>query len=351
MPRNPASQTNKPKPIRNPLPSVPMAETEPEPIDAPAAVAVAAPEPPPPNVKPAKRKPPTPKPNALLVAEVGRQRKLAEAIEGLVFRRNLLLAAGEDLSPDEFRLLETAFPRSSSEDPAIWRGNFDKHLRHEDSRVQRVLSLQEAAGTPADRTAAAKLATETAASLADQAPEIESKIRELQGELDALRQAASDARTASELRHEAVKNLQDKKLLPQFVHDELNAAHHRDMRAFGKALLDLETRRTQIQGMLALDVTTPAGLEVAKLHTSGNARFGVDEFERREWMFHCTTSKVGINTAFTTGAIRQDRWGEYLDELRVDLVGVEARIAVIVDGAQATADAEIVKLKSFYVPA
>ena len=46
-----------------------------------------------------------------------------------------------------------------------------------------------------------------------------------------------------------------------------------------------------------------------------------------------------------------DRWGEYLDdELREELVAVEARITAIVENEQADADRNIDALRSHYVP-
>ncbi len=353
-PRNHASsKTRRPLPdeIKDALSSVPSAETEPESIDAPAAVATIDPpkkEPAKPEPPPKKTKPPTT--SDLVTEEVMKQRRLAESCEELAFVRHALLADGQDLSPDQFRLYQTAVPRRPNEDRALWGRDWDRHLRKEDSRIEQVLSLQAAAGTTADQVKADKLVKDADAKRDKESPAIESEIRKLQAEWESLHQAATNAKSAADDRHIAVAALRDRKLLPGFVLDELNANHHRDTRSFGKDLLQLETRQTTIRGILALDVESPTGLAVAKNHVGGNSKFGADEFARRDFMFHTESWRDGINTHHKTGGLQQNKWVEYLAELREELTGVENKIATIISGEQADADKEIESLRSHYLP-
>ena len=327
-------------------PAKPVTETPTgEPIDQAAAVAVAEPEP-----KPQPPKAKTPPPSDLIAEELGRERRLAEAREALVFRRHTLLADGLELSSSEMRLLQAGFGKSATENEAVWRSQFAKHLRKEDSRVGQILDLQRRAGTPADQTAADTLVAQTAAKLDAEAPAIEEQIVELQNQLGTLHQAASNAKMAATVRHDADKNLRDPELLPQFIHDELAAIHREHTQDFGRDLLHLETRRTQIQSVIVLDVTTPEGREVAKHHVGGNPRFGVDEFTRLEAAFVCKSHKQGVNTMFSVGNLREDRWSEYVAELSAELIEVEGRIDEITTGDKAAADREVESLKSFYLP-
>ena len=297
---------------------------------------------------------PEPPPNSpasdLLTAEVGRERRLAEAREELLFRRHALLAEGEEPSPDELRLLATAVPRSVSESDHAYRERLNKYLRRQEARVARIVALQVEAGSPSERKVADGLARKTAAELEAKSPTLEEQIRELQKQLDALRLAADNAQTAADVRHAAVAGLHDKRLLPPFVADQLASIERRHSHDFGKELINLEARRTQIEALLALNVTSPEGLQSAKLHVGGNSRFGPDEFERREHMFFCSRTNHGISTSVVTGQIRLDRWATYLADLRDELATVESRISEIAGGPQAAAKLDIDKLRSFYVP-
>ena len=336
MPRNPAAKTSQPEAIAN----------------QPEAVAVLD-EPKPPKKKSALGVAPVPAqapPSPMLAEEIEREKRLAESREELAFRRADLLASGEDLSVDEFRVMKTAIPGCLERNGPAWRVEFDRFLAKQNARVGRILELQSAAGTPAERQKADGLERKTAAELDEKSPGIEEQIHELQKRLDALRSTASDAKQAAETRHKAVADLHDKRLLPNFIRDELASIERRHSHDFGKELINLETRRTQIEVLLALDVANPEGLTVAKLHVGGNSRFGPDDFERREHMFHCSRTDHGISVSFATGRLRADRWADYLADLLDELGIVETHIKEIAGGKQAAADEAVEKLKSFYVP-
>ena len=348
-PRNPASsKTRQPLPdaIEDALSSVPSAETEPEPIDAPAAVATAEP----PKPKPPKQKTAPPKPSALLTSEIDREKKLAIAREELAFYRHRLLSEGGELSANEMRMYQTGFPRSATESQAVWQAEWVKHLKHENARVERVINLQAAAGTPADQTRADKLAESTAAQLDAESPAIEDEIRELQAKLESLSRAATDARSAADARHEAVEQLRDKELLPGFVRDELDAAHTRHTRDFRRELQNLESRQISLQGLIALDPEDPANGAVIKSHIGNLARFGVDEIARLKHGFQFVAEQRPGGVAHRFGELRPGVWESCVEDLRTELVDVESRIAEIETGDKAEADAEVEKLKSFYLP-
>ena len=172
----------------------------------------------------------------------------------------------------------------------------------------------------------------------------------MQKQLDALRSTASDAKQAAETRHKAVADLHDKRLLPQFIRDELDSLERHHTRDFRKELINAEIRQTQIESLLALDVGSPEGLQSAKHHASGHAGFGPDEFARREHMFLCERINHGHSTSFVTGKLRMDRWADYLDQLRAELGIIETQLKEIAGGKQAEADEAVEKLKSFYLP-
>ena len=319
-----------------------------EPVDSPA-VAVAEP---PPKPKPAKRrlrkKPAAAKPSKLLAEEIARERRLAEAVEELVFRRHTLLADGLDLSVDEYRVLHTAVPKQPGQNNHAWKEQMGHYLKREHKRVQTIMDLQSAAGTPADQSAADQLAEKTAADRDGATPAIVEQMMELQSQLDGLNQAATNAESAADARHDANESLHDEKLLPQFVRDELDALRLCHKTDFGKELIQLETRRTQIQGALDLDVDDSADLVTIKGHVGGQDRFGFDEMDRLKNVFHYTDERVanGVSTRF--GKIRPSVWRDYLDSLSAEMLDLEARIEELTNGEQATADMEVKKLRSFY---
>lgn len=332
MPRKP-----KPGPTESPLPDVP---DEPK-ADTPTSVA---------TIEPPRAPKKAPEPSRFVVEEVKRERRLAEAREELSFRRHRLLQEGGDLSPDEYALLKTALPRRPDLDRGAWNQGWTRFLRHEDSRVQQVLTLQEAAGTPTDRTTADKLAVATAADSDLKIPTLEEEIRELQNQVGALRRAATSAKEAADARHAAVVGLCTKELLPSYILDEIDAHHHRSTIDFGRALQVLEGRQISLTSLLGLDTETPQGRAVVKGHVGGLARFGVDDMERLRTAFQFSTERVPGGTSYRFGNLRPGVWGSCCDEFRVELTDVESRIAKIVGREQATAVNEVEKLKSFYVP-
>ena len=313
---------------------------------SPAAVATL--DPPKPKARP--KKPSAPEPSDLITDEIGREQRLAIAREDLVFRRHELLKSGDELSASEMRLLATAHPKSLSENDAIWQAAFAKWLRREDARVAKILALQESAGTPDDRNADDKLAQAAAEALGAQGPKIREQITTLQSQLDDLHQAAINAEQQAVARRQAVDDLKSTELLPAFVLDELAANHLRDTAAFERELNALGTRQTQIEGLLALDITTDAGAKIAEQHVGSVERFGGDTKSRVESVFNCTTRRDGTNNHWIVGSIRREVWAAYLDELRGELTDVQARIADIVDGPAAEAQTTADTLKSLYVP-
>ena len=346
-PRNPASsKTRQPLPdaIEDALSSVPSAETEPEPIDAPAAVATAEP----PKPKPPKQKTAPPKPSALLTSEIDREKKLAIAREELAFYRHRLLSEGGELSANEMRMYQTGFPRSATESQAVWQAEWVKHLKHENARVERVINLQAAAGTPADQTRADKLAESTAAQLDAESPAIEDEIRELQAKLESLSRAATDAKSAAIARHAATNSLQKKELLPSYIVDELDSLIQKHGRSFHHELQQLEGRQVSLVSLIALDVDESP--EVVKNHIGGNSRFGADHIERLKSAFTFSTEQRPGGVAHRFGNLRPGVWESYCQELGEELATVEARMAEIANGEQATAAAEVAKLLAFYVP-
>lgn len=340
MPRIPASKM---KAVR-PLPT----EDPPESIDQGAVATIDPPEPPAAPPEPIEPPPPA---SALIQEEIERDRRLARVREELVQRRHALLARGGDLSVGETRLLQTALPKSPHETDFAYGERFNQFLNREEARVSKIVELQAAAGMPGDRETADKLAEKTAETLETEAPPIEEQIRQLQRQLDELRSAAANTKAAAAARHAAVVALKDEKLLPGFVKDELVAARRANEVDFGGELRQLESRRVQITGTLAVDVETPEGREVAKHHVQGNKRFGVDEFERLRYMFQCSETREGPLIGIKVGAMRPERWQAYCSELRRELAATETRIAELAGGKQVDADAAIEKLRSFYVRA
>ena len=338
MPRNPAT------PKTEPAPPVAVLDEPKPPKKKSSALGVA----------PMGKAPPQ---SPMLMEEVAREVRLSRAREELFFKRHSLLASGEDLSVDEFRVMKTAIPGSYDQNGPRWKVDFERFLAKQDSRVGRIVGLQSAAGTPAERQKADKLAETTREKLDAEGPGIEEQIRELQKQLDALRLAADNAQTAADVRHAAVAGLHDKhsdrsrtRLLPQFIRDELDSLERHHTRDFRKELINMETRRTQIESLFALDVATPEGLQAAKHHASGHAGFGPDEFARREHMFLCERINHGHSTSFVTGKLRTDRWADYLDQLRDELGIIETQLKEIAGGKQAEADEAVEKLRAFYVP-
>lgn len=332
MPRIPAPATKKLKPVK-PTPVVATAKPEPKPK---------------PGVSPAPNK--CPPPSQLLAEEIARERRLAKAREELSFRRHELLADGLDLSPDEYRVLKTAVPGSPEQNGPEWQERFNRFLRKEDGRVETILSLQTAGGSPADRAASDKLAKTTATARDSQAPSLEEQIRELQNQLADLHQSATSAKSAADARHDADASLRDPKLLPGFINDELAALERRHTLDFGRELIQLEVRRGQLKGLLALDISTKEGLTSAKGHISGNRRFGPDEMARLKSAFEFSTEQRPGGVAYRFTKLRSGVWDDYLNELRAELDGVENRIAEIACGSQSDANRAIEALKSFHVP-
>ena len=336
-PRNPATKTVPPG-VDRPLPEVPSAP----PIDDPAAVAVAE-RPKPPNKKAAP-----PEPSDLIGEEIAREKRLALAREQLSFRRFHLLKAGSDLSSPEMSLLKTAVPRRPEIDRAAWNLNWDRFLRQENVRAGRVIHLQSAAGTPDDRAASDAAAVDTAAALAAEAPAIEEQIIELKNQLAGMHQAAGNAQAAADARRQAVANLKDTKLLPQFVRDELDSLTREHGRSFRYELQRLESRQNALTGLIALDPDESP--EVIKSHIGNDARFGADEIERLKHGFRFTAEQRPGGVAHRFGELRPGVWESCVEELRTELVDVESRIEEIADGQQREADAEIERLRSHYVP-
>lgn len=346
---------------RNPKKTVSPAEPKSEPIEETAAVA---------TIAPPKKKPVPPKPSDLVDEEIRRERRLSEAREELSVRRRTLLADGQDLTPDEMRVLKTAVPRSPTGNQAIWNRDWDRFLRHEDVRIGRVLDLQEAAGTPTDRSTADKLAATSQKKMESEAPAIQEKIRKLQNELGELHQAATSAKSAADARHAAVTDLRDEKLLPQFILDELAALDRCHTRDFGRELVALETRRIQLQSVFAMDQASRGGLDIItgqvegggseedyrkarvgiKSHVGGQARFGVDEMARLQCVFEFSEERRPNGISYRFGKIRDGVWQDYITDLRSELVDVEGRIVAITNGSQSAADAEVEALRSFYLP-
>ena len=203
--------------------------------------------------KPSPKKTSPPKPSDLLIEEVGRQRRLAEAIEQLVFRRHALLVDGQDLSSAEFRLLQTVLPTSPGQNPRDFKEQVDHFLKRENLRVSTIVGLQSAAGKPADREAADELVKTTQRRLDSEGPNLEEEILKLQTKLQELRSAATDSQTAADDRHDADRDLRAEKLLPEFIRDELNAIKRDHSVNFGRELGQLEARQISLTSVIALD--------------------------------------------------------------------------------------------------
>jgi len=319
---------------------------EQEPLDA---VAVAdPPETPPRKTTPPKKKAALPKPSDLLAEEIAREKRLAIAREELLFRRHTLLVDGLDLLVDEYRLLETAVPKSATLGDYDYSERFGHFLNRENKRVETIINLQAASGTPIDQAAADKLAKQTAVTRDDQGPALEAEIRERQAKLESLSRAATDAQSAANARHAADENLRDVKLLPPFIRDELNATHRQHTDDFGKELLQLETRQISLTSLLALDVESPEGITSCKLHAQGQPRFGDDEMSRLKHVFTFTAEQGPSGVSHRFEKLRPGVWEDYCDERRQELNDVEGRIESIANGQQAAANREIKALRSFY---
>jgi len=286
----------------------------------------------------------------LITAEVERARQLAHARECLIFRRHDLLAEGQELPPEEMRILQTACPKPLGQNPAIYNAAFAKWLRHEEARVVKILALQDRAGTPGVRQADDAHATVTAEALVKQGPTIREQILVLQANLDDLHQAATNAEQQGSSRRQAVIDLKSKALLPDFVLDELAANHRRNTAVFEREMIKLGVRQTQIKGILTLDVATAAGAKVAQSHVSSLERFGRTDRARVETFFTCTTRREGANTHWIVGGIRSEIWAGYLTDLGAEQVAVAARLQEIIAGPAAEAQAADDRLRSFYVP-
>jgi len=204
----------------------------------PAAAAVPAPVAPPPirTAEPTAPRDPLPQSLPVAAAVIARRTQELAAAEALFVRQE----SGEALTPDEAELLRYLYQTESDRARQL-------------QRVHRYRSLQRQAGSGADRADAAKVAEETAATLAEEKPVIVAKIAELQQQLTGLETAAADAQAAHDRRVQAADALRDPLLLPEPLHSRFQHARQTWERDYGRPAREARNRAAGMRATAALD--------------------------------------------------------------------------------------------------
>jgi hypothetical protein len=297
-------------------------------LERPTAKAVLPDEPRP---EPTAESPPDP-----ATAEmVDQQAKIELAIEALFAR----LARDEALTANERLFLKQHCPPNAADNIHA----FTRWLDGCTGRVRAVLDLQAAAGSVADRQAAAAAAEEARQRQAEQAPPIQEQIAKLQAELQALADATAQAERDVARREKAVADLQIEHLQPPRIREQITVikrANDSDNRKF----LNAEGRLRSITGLLRLDPSNKDQLAQIDAYAHGCVLFDgsrlsdtvfyrgpfvpkeirLPEFKIAEWNRHCDLLRIEA---------------EQLREIITSLEPINRRVA-----------AEVAALKCFLVP-
>lgn len=242
-----------------------------------------------------KERPPMPDWQTEMSEELYRQEQRSRAAMALL----LSAADGAELTSEELAFLRAA-------------GIDDATRRREVARLTRVVKLYQAAGTSAQRKAAADRLALVQAELGPIVAKAQAEIDRLQGE---IRKAESDllaAKAEAERRDNAAQQLTSESVLPEFVRGQLKDNHkaESDCEA-SRTVRETEQRLKVIAGVLKL--TDADGM---KLHAQAQQMAGRDLFTR-----------TGDGGAMINPKVCPMKWAEYLAQLREEVPGLEAQLA------------------------
>lgn len=251
-----------------------------------------------------------------------------------------LLAEGRQPNAAQLAVLRKWGPRDKPE--------FDKWTRKESTRCANVKQLQQQAGSGIDRQQAQAEAEKAESELARQAPQIQAEIDALRTRLARLENEARRLRSASDARQAAVAELQQPRILPAFVQDDLRLANDRQNRDWKADLVAAESRAVALRQTIALDPEARENRDMVRLHIEG-IQTGTDTKAKLQRFYWTTEERHFGGPALEVGKLRRDVWDAYVADLRRELADVEATIARL-EPMEATAAAEVERLRSYYVP-
>lgn len=236
---------------------------------------------------------------------VADQERIEHAVEVLFGR----LAADQPLTANERMFLRQHCPP----DAAANVHAFQRWLDGSTARVRAVQQLQAAAGSEADRGAAAEAAELARQRQAEQSPALQDQIAKLQADLQALAGATAAAERDIQRRAKAVEDLQLDHLLPQRI-KECIAVVFRTNEQDKRKFLDAESRLRSLVGLLALNPDVKEHREqisnyahscptigdgrVSDLvflrdpYRQGSKDIRLPEFQPAAWAAHCELLKI-----------------------------------------------------------
>ncbi len=228
------------------------------------------------------------------------------------------------------------------------RKQYEKWLRREVTRRKNVDELQAVAGSSIDRQQAQAEAEKAESELARQAPQIQAEIDALRTKLARLENEARRLRAASDARLRAVAELQNPRVLPEFVRDDLRLATERQARDWRAELVQAESRATSLRGIIGLDPADRANKDSIR-HIVETIRDGTDSTARLRRFYWTSTERQFGGLALQVGELKRDVWDAYVADLRRELATVEATIARLEPFEQQAAE-EIERLRCYYIP-
>lgn len=254
------------------------------------------------------------------------------------------LAQGGELDAARLALLRRWGPRTDN-----WEGRkaYTKWLEKEVNRVKNVRELQAKAGSGDDRQQADAEATAAEDELSRQRPEIEAEIRALQARLSSLETTATRLRSASDARKAAVNELQQHRVLPTFIQDDLKLATDRANRDWRAELSKARSRASALRGVIAIDPDARENRDMLRLHIE--AIPGSNSTGNLTRFYYTDSHRSAGGTHLELQKLRREVWDEYIDGLRRELATVDATIAKL-EPMEAQAAAEVEKFKNYYVP-
>jgi len=256
------------------------------------------------------------------------------------------LAAGGELDALRLALLRRWGPRT---DTAEGRKQYEKWLRREVTRRKNVDELQAVAGSGTDRQQAQAEAEQAESELARQAPQIQAEIDALRTKLARPENEARRLRSASDARQAAVAELQNPKVLPEFIRDDLKLATERAARDWRAELEQARGRAVSLRGIIAIDPTDKANRDSIR-HVVETIRDNTDSTARLRRFYWTSTERQFGGLALQVGELKRDVWDAYIETLRRELADVEATIARLTP-LESQAATEIQRLRLYYTPA
>jgi hypothetical protein len=197
---------------------------------------------------------------------------ISAATQAMVDRREADEIASEQILAKAARdeplsVGERLFLRSVAPPDAQQNHSFDRWLKGQTKRLQSILNRQAVAGSSADRRRAAELVVEARERYAEQAPDIQQRIAELQAQLAELAGAVRSAESDVERRNQAVDYLLQERFLPPRIREAITVmkkSYEPDKRRFLRCESDIRA----LSGALLLSPETAKGREAIECHLS-----------------------------------------------------------------------------------